>query len=119
MTPARRDAAAEQPLKSQWFHVLVAIATGHRHGYVIRQEVERRTEGRVRLWPATLYGALSDLTAAGLLREDVGDPADESDDPRRRYYALTAAGRRALEAETHRLEELVRAARAGLRGAGG
>jgi len=104
-------------LKPAWFHILVAVAAGHRHGYAIRQEVERRTEGRVRLWPATLYGALSDLVAAGFLRESA--EADDGEDARRRRYVLTPAGRAALEEETQRLEELVRAARAGLSGVGG
>jgi DNA-binding PadR family transcriptional regulator len=31
------------------------------------------------------------------------------DDPRRRYYRLTALGRRVLDAECERLQELVRA----------
>jgi DNA-binding PadR family transcriptional regulator len=108
----------DQPLKPAWFHILIAIAAGHRHGYAIRQEVERRTEGRVRLWPATLYGALSDLVRAGFLAE-AGEGMRDGDDARRRCYALTAAGRSALEEETARLEELVRSARAGLSGAGG
>lgn len=107
----------EQPLKPVWFHILVAIAAGHRHGYAIRHEVERRTEGRVRLWPATLYGALSDLVRADLLAET--DEPGDGEDPRRRLYVLSSAGRAALEAETRRMEDLVRAARAGLSGAGG
>lgn len=119
MPSTRPEAAGNRPLKPSWFHVLVAVAAGHRHGYAIRQEVERRTEGKVLLWPATLYGALSDLVKAGLLRE-AGHAATADDaDPRRRNYVLTARGRAALELETRRLEELVRAARSSLRGAGG
>ena len=34
-------------------------------------------------------------------------PAAELDDARRRYYRLTKFGRRVLEAESERLEELV------------
>lgn len=111
-------AAAERflPLRAHWLHVLLAIAGGHQHGYVIRQEVERRTEGRVRLWPATLYGTLSQLSAEGLLEEmGAAEVGDESEDPRRRSYRLTPLGRAVLEAETRRLEELVRVARATLR----
>jgi DNA-binding PadR family transcriptional regulator len=108
----------EQSMKPAWFHILVAIAAGHRHGYAIRQDVERRSDGRVRLWPATLYGALSDLVRAGLLVEGGGESADGADDPRRRCYALTDRGRSALEAELRQLEALVRAARVSVFGAG-
>jgi DNA-binding PadR family transcriptional regulator len=45
------------------FHILVALAAKPLHGYAIRQEVEARTEGQVRLWPTTLYGLLSELAS--------------------------------------------------------
>jgi DNA-binding PadR family transcriptional regulator len=98
------------PLKPRWLHVLLAVAGGSHHGYAIRQEVETRTAGRLRLWPATLYGTLAELTRARLL-EEVADAGDETEDARRRNYRVTALGRQVLEAETRRLEELVRYAR--------
>jgi DNA-binding PadR family transcriptional regulator len=99
------------PLKQTWLHILLAVAGGHRHGYAIRQEVEGRTDGRVHLWPATLYGTLARLVDEGLLEETDENPDAEDDDSRRRYYRLTALGADVLEAETRRLEELVRLAR--------
>jgi DNA-binding PadR family transcriptional regulator len=102
----------ETHLKPQSLQILLAVAGGHHHGYAIRQEVESRTEGRVRLWPATLYGTLSQLTDEGLLEETETPPAGVvDDDSRRRYYRLTRSGERALEAETRRLEALVEYAR--------
>lgn len=92
------------------FHILVAVADQPRHGYAIRQEVEERTAGAVKLWPATLYGTLAELVGHGLLAETTS-PAGDGDDARRRYYALSAAGRRALAAEAARLEELAMTAR--------
>ena len=92
------------------FHILVALARQPRHGYAIRQEVETRTDGQVRLWPATLYGLLADLTRQGLIEEIDGSKGPD-DDPRRRYYSLTRAGRRFLESEATRLESLSRLAR--------
>jgi DNA-binding PadR family transcriptional regulator len=65
------------------FHILVALAARPLHGYAIRQEVEERTGGGIRLWPATLYGALAELTEAGLIEETEG-PADEPADARGR-----------------------------------
>lgn len=95
------------------FHILLALARQPMHGYAIRQEVETRTEGSVRLWPTTLYGLLSELTARGLITETRG-PGGPDDDPRRRYYTLTAAGKRFVASEAARLESLARLARANL-----
>jgi DNA-binding PadR family transcriptional regulator len=38
-------------------------------------------------------------------------PADDADDERRQYYALTSFGREVLRAEVQRLEKLVKLAR--------
>jgi DNA-binding PadR family transcriptional regulator len=97
------------PLKSHWFHIMLSLAVGEQHGYGIMQDVLNRTTGKVRLWPATLYGSIKRLIAAGLIEESEERPAPEFDDARRRYYRLTALGRRVLDAECERLQELVRA----------
>jgi DNA-binding PadR family transcriptional regulator len=99
-------------LRTNWFHILLCLADGEQHGYAIMQEVRERTNGKVRLWPATLYGSLRRLMDDGLIEESARRPAADVDDARRRYYRLTTAGRRALTDEIARLEELVRAARA-------
>jgi DNA-binding PadR family transcriptional regulator len=72
------------------------------------QEVLTRTEGKVRLWPATLYGTIKRLIEAELIEESDERPAPELDDARRRYYRLTPLGKRVLSAECERLQELVR-----------
>ena len=97
------------PLKPHWFHVLLSLADQEQHGYGIMQEVLERTGGKVRLWPATLYGTLKRLIEAELIEESDERPAPELDDARRRYYRLTPLGRRVLDAECERLQELVRA----------
>ncbi len=96
------------PLKPHWFHILLSLADQEQHGYGIMQEVLERTDGKVRLWPATLYGTLKRLIDAGLIEESDERPAAELDDARRRYYRLTRLGRRVLTAESERLRELVR-----------
>ena len=100
------------PLKPHWFHVLLSLADQEQHGYGIMQEVLERTGGKVRLWPATLYGTLKRLMEDDLIGESSARPAPEADDARRKYYRLTALGRRVLAAETERLEDLVRVIRA-------
>ena len=97
------------PLKSQWFHILLSLAGEEQHGYGIMQEVLERTSGKVRLWPATLYGSLKRLIEADLIEESRSRPAPEFDDARRRYYRLTPLGRRVLDAECERLQDLVHA----------
>lgn len=97
------------PLRPAAFNILLALAGADLHGLGIAQEVERITRGAMRLGPGTLYRSLKELAGDGLIREIA--PRDD-DDPRRRVYRVTAAGRRALAGEAARLEALVDAARA-------
>jgi DNA-binding PadR family transcriptional regulator len=97
------------PLKPQWFHIMLSLAGEEQHGYGIMQEVLQRTTGKVRLWPATLYGSIKRLIEAGLIEESSARPAPEFDDARRRYYRLTPLGCDVLNAERERLQELVQA----------
>jgi len=99
------------PLKPNWFHVLPSLSSQEQHGYGIMQEVLERTGGKVRLWPATLYGTIKRLTDEELIAESDQRPAPDEDDARRRYYRLTSLGRRVLAAESERLEDLVRVIR--------
>jgi DNA-binding PadR family transcriptional regulator len=96
------------PLKPHWLHVLLSLADQEQHGYGIMQEVLKRTRGKMRLWPATLYGTLKRLIDEDLIEESKKRPAPQFDDVRRRYYRLTPLGRRVLAAESQRLEDLVR-----------
>ena len=95
------------PLKPHVFHVLLSLADEEQHGYGIMREVLDRTDGKVRLWPATLYGTLKRLMDEDLIAESGDRPAPDQDDARRRYYRLTRLGRRVLSAECRRLEDLV------------
>ena len=104
----RKSPESFVPLKSNWFHILVSLADGEQHGYGIMQEVLERSGGKVRLWPATLYGSLKKLIENGLIVESGERPAAEFDDARRRYYKLTRLGERVLDLESERLRDLVR-----------
>jgi DNA-binding PadR family transcriptional regulator len=108
----KEDPQAFLPLKTNWFHILLSLSAEEQHGYGIMQEVLDRTGGKVHLWPATLYGALARLIDAGLIEESEERPAEELDDARRRYYKLTRLGRRVLDLESQRLEDLVNVLRA-------
>ncbi len=104
----RKKPDAFLPLKGHWFHILVSLVDGEQHGYGIMRDVLERSDGKVRLWPATLYGSLKRLIKEGLIVESEERPAPELDDARRRYYKLTALGRRVLDLESERLKDLVR-----------
>jgi DNA-binding PadR family transcriptional regulator len=104
---AKSDPQAFLPLKTNWFHILLSLSGQEQHGYGIMNEVLERSGGKIRLWPATLYGTLKRLIEAELIEESDERPAAEFDDARRRYYRLTKLGRRVLDAESERLEDLV------------
>ena len=112
MSDKLRESEPPVPLKPKVLHVLLAVADGPRHGYSIMQEVAGRTDGQVRLWPAGLYGLLRELEKIDLIVESDKRPAAEDDDERRRYFELTARGKRVLDAEVRRLEAIVNHARA-------
>lgn len=94
--------------------ILASLAEGERHGYAIKKDVAARTGGEVRLGSTTLYRLLGQLLDDGLIEESDERPAAHLDDERRRYYRITAPGRRSLAAELRRLERLVLAARPSL-----
>ncbi len=99
------------PLKSQWFHILLALSEEARHGSGIVRSVLQQSDGKLRLWPATLYGSLEDLVALGWIEEltDLCErPKGESE--KKRFYRIRQAGARVLAAEADRLQTLARAA---------
>jgi DNA-binding PadR family transcriptional regulator len=106
------DPEALLPLTPAMFEILVALADGERHGYAIMQEVDARTEGKMRIGPGTLYRSIQRLTEDGLITESDERPALEMDDERRRYYRITDFGYRVAVAEARRLAELVATAQA-------
>jgi DNA-binding PadR family transcriptional regulator len=99
-------------MKPHLFHVLLALADRDRHGLEIMRDVLERTEGRTHLWPGMLYGSLKELADDGLVVETQPPQNVKPGGGRPRYYGITDRGRKALAAETERLERYVEAARA-------
>jgi DNA-binding PadR family transcriptional regulator len=94
---------------------MLVLADGPRHGYAIKQEVERRTGGSIRLGPGTLYEAIRRLEDGELIEQappDAGPEPVNGQEAQRRYYRLTSRGWRALQGEVRQLGDLVNAARA-------
>ncbi len=92
------------------FHILLAISDGARHGYAIIKEVDVRSQGDVMLSTGTLYAAIKRLLVDGLIEETDSGKAMVNVDERRRYYRLTALGRKVARAEVNRMIELVNVA---------
>jgi DNA-binding PadR family transcriptional regulator len=112
MSTSRPDPQSLLPLPLATFHILLSLADEDRHGYAIILEVAARTGGEVRLGAGTLYRSIQRMLEDGLLTEVRERPAPDRDDERRRYYRLTPFGADVARAETRRLAELVRLARA-------
>ena len=104
------------PLTPPVFHILLALADEERHGYGIMQDVARQTDDALQLGPGTLYGCLKRMLAAGLVEESDERPDPALDDERRRYYRMTALGKRVVRAEAQRLASALTAARTKLAG---
>lgn len=77
--------------------VLKTLALGPLHGLGVSQRIEQITKGTFQVKPGSLFPALHRMEEAGWLISSWG----ESENNRRaKYYRLTKAGQRQLEAET-------------------
>jgi len=100
------------PLPFAAFQILLSLAEQDLHGYAIMRQVAEQTGGRMRLGPGTLYSSIQTLLEAKFI-EEVGVREDAKlGQERRRYYRLTAAGRKRARSEAERLGDLLRVARA-------
>jgi len=94
-----------RPVSLLEFHLLVALAGGPLHGYALAEAVSRESGGAIAPRAGSLYRVVARLVGAGLVAE--ASPPGGASPPHpglaRRYYELTAAGRRALEGEVLRL----------------
>ncbi|MEM9562285.1 MAG: PadR family transcriptional regulator [Actinomycetota bacterium] len=100
-------------MREPTFLILAALAPRPGHGYGVIQAVDELSDGRVRLRAGTLYTALDRLVGDGLLAVSGEEVVDGRN---RRYYAITADGRRALAEQADRLAANVDVARRQLAG---
>ena len=95
------------PLTEATFYILLSLAPGEKHGYVIMKDVEQLSDSRIRLGTGTLYGALGRLLDQGWIERVEQEPAGGR---QRKVYQLSDKGRQILAAETERLQSLLAAA---------
>jgi DNA-binding PadR family transcriptional regulator len=113
MTNANDEAVARHlPMKPADYLTLVALTDGDLHGYGLVKKIETLSAGTLQLVPGNFYSVLQRLLGEGLLQEAERRAAEDLDDRRRRYYAVTELGRAVAEAETARLKSLVKVAEA-------
>ena len=101
---------AQLPLPPAIFHMLLALCQGERHGYALKREILRRTDGKLNLGAGALYGSIGRMVERGLVEESEARPDYHLDDERRRYYRITPLGRRVAQAEAVRMRDLVQLA---------
>ena len=93
------------PLPPHMFLVLLVLNQGPTHGYGIKKAVSARSGGAVDLDAGGLYRLIARLEERGWA-EPTTPPDMAGDDARRKYYALTEAGRDALAEEARRISSL-------------
>lgn len=93
---AARPADRDQKKAAADLMVLALLEERDRHGYDLAKRIEQRSGGTIVFHVASLYTLLYRLEARGWVQ---GRWVEKSGQRRRRYYRLTSAGRKALEAE--------------------
>jgi len=90
------------------YAVLLSILHLDQEAYAvpIRELIEQRTGRPVAR--GALYTGLDRLEAKGCLKSRMGDASEERGGKARRYYAVTAAGMKAIRAQHEALSSLTR-----------
>ena len=86
--------------------VLKLLENGAMYGYELIATLDRRSAGVLAMGQATLYPLLYNLEAQGLV---AAEWRDGDTGRQRKYYALTAAGKKRLAHDTEQWEVLGRA----------
>jgi DNA-binding PadR family transcriptional regulator len=86
------------------YHLLLALASGPLHGYLIAERVAAESAGALEPRAGSLYRVIARLVTLELVAESEAEPRVAHPGLARRYYTLTARGRRALANETRRLK---------------
>lgn len=90
------------PLTETVYYILLALLEPA-HGYLIMQKVEELSNGAVRIAAGTLYGAIQNLLKLKFI-----EPID-SEDSRRKVYAITDEGKKVLQLDFERMKHMIKA----------
>ena len=86
--------------------VLALVEDRSRHGYEIGKLIEERSGGVLKFHIASLYPMLYRLEQRGLI---AGRWVEKAGQRRKRYYKITAEGRRVLASQRSKWEEFIHA----------
>jgi PadR family transcriptional regulator, regulatory protein PadR len=86
--------------------ILRSLRKGPLHGYAIAQRIHEASESGLQVEAGSLYPALNRMLVKGWLKAEWGLSENNR---RARFYSLTRAGRKQLEAETKQFERVIRA----------
>jgi PadR family transcriptional regulator PadR len=86
--------------------LLQALLKGDSYGLELIDRVKASTKGKVVIRQATIYPALREMEADGLLKSYEGEPLPERGGRPRRYYKITAQGRRVAVEDTQTIAGL-------------
>jgi transcriptional regulator len=93
---ASNDPSRELKRGSMELLILALIEERPRHGYEIARLIEQRSEGTLSFHVASLYPTLYRLEDKSLID---GRWVEKAGQRRRRYYRITAAGRKVLASQ--------------------
>jgi DNA-binding PadR family transcriptional regulator len=93
--PGSDDWKKHLPLSEATFYILASLVEPM-HGYAVMQKVEAASRGEVKIGPGTLYGVFSTLEKDGLITK-------VREEDRRKFYTLTAKGKKVLAAQIERI----------------
>jgi PadR family transcriptional regulator, regulatory protein PadR len=104
------SARLDRELKKGSAELLVLSLVEHRarHGYEIGKLIDERSRGQIRFKAASLYPLLYRLEHRGWIQ---GRWVERAGERRRRYYTLTAPGRKVLAAHRSTWDSFVNAIR--------
>ena len=102
------QAMLDRELKKGSAELLILSLVAHepRHGYELSKLIDSRSNGAIRFHVASLYPLLYRLEKRGWIE---GRWVEKANQRRRRYYPLTAEGRRVLAAQRRNWREFVEA----------
>lgn len=90
---------SQSPMTEANFYILLALMKPG-HGYGMMQRIKELSGGRIVMGPGTLYGVLTRMNKEGLI-------VLTGEEGRRKNYAITESGIKALHAEYERLKMMV------------
>ena len=91
--------SGQGPMTEAMYYILLALLKPG-HGYGMMQRIKELSSGRIIIGPGTLYGVLTRMQKDGWI-------ILVTEEERRKNYAITDEGRKALLAEYKRLKNMI------------